>query len=164
MEPERACWGLESDESYCFEPEKLAAVAEAKARKSLNSAEYPNPDLSIEIDISPPKVDRPGIYAALHVAELWRFDGETEQVIIERLGDDGAYHPVDGSGFLPIRAEEVRHWVIDENSDDEAAWAERLRPGRGRVSAATGSGDDPRDSQSASDRHPRHHEIITRWP
>lgn len=119
--------GLESDECYFFEPEKLAAVAKAKARKSMNIADYPNPDLSIEVDISPPKVDRAGIYAALRVAELWRFDGETEQVIIERLGDDGAYHPVEDSGFLPIRAEEVRRWVVDENSDDEAAWAERLR-------------------------------------
>ena len=37
------------------------------------------------------------------------------------------YHAVDESGFLPIRAEEVRRWVVDENSDDESAWAERLR-------------------------------------
>jgi Uma2 family endonuclease len=119
--------GLESDECYMFQPEKLAAVARARARKSMNIADYPNPDLSIEVDISRPEIDRPGIYAALRVAELWRFDGDNEQVIIERLEDDGCYHPVEGSGFLPIRAEEVRRWVIDENSDDEAAWAERLR-------------------------------------
>jgi hypothetical protein len=93
----------------------------------MNIADYPNPDLGIEIDISPPEIDRPGIYAALRVAELWRFDGESEKVIIERLGDDGSYHPVDESGFLPIRAEEIRRWVVDENSDDESAWAERLR-------------------------------------
>jgi Uma2 family endonuclease len=119
--------GLESDECYMFQPEKLAAVGKALARKSMNIADYPNPDLSIEIDISSPEIDRPGIYAALRVPELWRFEGESEQVIIERLGDDGSYHPVDESRFLPIRAEEVRRWVVDENSDDESAWAERLR-------------------------------------
>ena len=119
--------GLESDECYMFQPEKLAAVGRALARKSMNIADYPNPDLSIEVDISLPDIDRAGIYAALRVAELWRFDGEDEHVLIERLGDDGAYHPVDESGFLPIRAEEVRRWVVDENSDDHAAWAERLR-------------------------------------
>ena len=119
--------GLESDECYVFLPEKLAAVARAKARKSMDVADYPNPDLSIEVDISPPEIDRPGIYAALRVAELWRFDGESELVIIERLGDDARYYAVVESGFLPIRAEEVRRWIVDENSDDEAEWAERLR-------------------------------------
>ena len=119
--------GLESDECYILEPNKLAAVAQAKARKSMNIADYPNPDLSIEVDISPPRIDRAGIYAALRVAEIWRFDGETEQVIIERLSEDGSYHAVDESGLLPIRAEEVRRWVVEEDSDDEAAWAERLR-------------------------------------
>ena len=119
--------GLESDECYMFQPEKLAAVGKARARKSANIDDYPDPDLSIEVDISPPQIDRPGIYAALRVAELWRFDGDNEQVIIERLGEDGAYHPVDESGFLPVRAEEVRRWVVDENSDDQSAWAERLR-------------------------------------
>ncbi len=119
--------GLESDECYMFRADKLAAVGKARARKSMNIADYPNPDLSIEVDISSPEIDRPGIYAALRVAELWRFEGESEQVIIERLGDDGSYQPVDESGFLPIRAEEIRRWVVDENSDDESAWAERLR-------------------------------------
>ena len=60
-------------------------------------ADYPNPDLAIEVDVSPSKIDRPGIYAALRVAELWRFDGDHEQVIIERLGADGSYHGTDGS-------------------------------------------------------------------
>jgi Uma2 family endonuclease len=119
--------GLESDECYFFQPDKLAAVASAKARKSMNVADYPNPDLCIEVDISPPKVDRPGIYAALRVPEVWRFDGPKDQVLIERLSDDGSYHAVAESGFLPITAEEVRRWVVDENSDDEAAWALRLR-------------------------------------
>lgn len=119
--------GLESDECYFFQSDKLAAVARAKARKSMNIADYPNPDLCIEVDITPPKIDRAGIYAALRVPEVWRFDGGTEQVIIERLADDGTDHAVDESGFLPIRADEVRRWVVDEDSDDEAAWAERLR-------------------------------------
>ncbi len=119
--------GLESDESYFFCPENLVAVAQAKARRSRKIADYPNPDLGIEVDISPSKIDRPGIYAALRVAEIWRFDGDSEQVIIERLGEDGAYQAVDGSAFLPISAKEVRRWVVEEDSSDESAWARRLR-------------------------------------
>lgn len=118
--------GLESDESYFFRADKLAAVAASKARRSKKIADYPNPDLGIEVDISPSKIDRPGIYAALMVAEVWRFDGEREQVIIEHLGDDGSYHPVEASEFLPVRAEEIRRWVVEEVSSDESAWGWRL--------------------------------------
>lgn len=50
--------GLESDECYFFRPEKLAALAKAKTRRSMNIDDYPNPDLSIEVDISRPKIDR----------------------------------------------------------------------------------------------------------
>ena len=60
---------------------------------------------AFEIDISASLVDRPGIYAALEVSEVWRFDGES--LLIERLGAEGRYSPVEASGWLPIRADEV---------------------------------------------------------
>ena len=117
--------GLQADECYYFLPEKLAADAAALGRDSKDIADYPNPDLAIEVDISPPQVDRAGIYAALGVTEVWRFDGV--QVIIERLTPGGTYVAVEASGFLPGRAEEVRHWVVEEDAADESAWARRLR-------------------------------------
>jgi Uma2 family endonuclease len=119
--------GLESDESYFFLPEKLDALARGRARRSSKITDYPNPDLGIEVDRSASKIDRAGIYAALRVAEVWRFDVEREQVIIERLGEDGIDHPVQESGFLPIRSEEIYRWVALEDSRDESAWARRLR-------------------------------------
>ncbi len=119
--------GLEADESYFFNADKLDAVAAGKARRSLDIADYPNPDLGIEVDMSPPKIDRPAIYAALKVAEIWRFDGEHQQVLIERLEDDGTYRAVDRSSFVPVYAAEIRRWVVEEDSHDECAWARRLR-------------------------------------
>jgi len=119
--------GLEADESYFFRTDKLDAVAASKARRSLEIVDYPNPDLGIEVDMSPPKIDRPGIYAALKVSEIWRFDGERQQVFIERLEDDGTYRTVDRSSFLPVYAAEIRRWVVEEDSHDESAWARRLR-------------------------------------
>ncbi len=119
--------GLESDESYYFALEKLAAAADAMMRMSRNGAEYPNPDLAIEVDLSPSKIDRPDIYAALRVAEVWRFDGEHQQIIMERLEDDEAYHPVEGSALLPVRASEVGRWVLKEDFSDGSLWARRLR-------------------------------------
>ena len=119
--------GLESDECYYFAQEKLALAAEAMIKMSMEGADYPNPDLGIEVDLSPSKIDRRGIYAALRVAEVWRFDGDRRQIIIERLGDDGAYHTVEGSAFLPVSADEVGRWVFTEDYRDGSAWARRLR-------------------------------------
>jgi hypothetical protein len=117
--------GLESDLCYYFTAEKRAADVEAMARKITDIAAYPNPDMAAEIDLSTPEVDRPGIYAALKVAELWRFNGE--DFTIENLQPDGTYQAVEMSRFLPVRAEDVRRWVIDEDFSDELAWEQRLR-------------------------------------
>src|SRR5438477_6662979 len=65
--------GLEGDLTYYFQAEKLRRDAEARKRRARDIADYPNPDLAIEIDLSRPEVDRSGIYAALQVGEVWRF-------------------------------------------------------------------------------------------
>jgi Uma2 family endonuclease len=117
--------GLEADECYYFLAEKLDADAAALDRDSTDIADYPNPDLAIEVDISRPQVDRPGIYAALRVAEVWRLEGD--RVIIERLTPTGTYEPVEASGFLPLRADEIRRWVLEEDWRDLPSWVRRLR-------------------------------------
>jgi Uma2 family endonuclease len=117
--------GLEADQSCYFRPEKRAAAAAAIKRRSQEVDDYPNPDLAIEIDISPSEVDRPGVYAALQVAEVWRFDGE--EVTIEPLREDGTYITAEMSRFLPVRADEIRRWILDEDSSDQSAWCRRLR-------------------------------------
>jgi Uma2 family endonuclease len=117
--------GLEADQCYYFEPAKLAADAKALARKSDDVADYPNPDLAIEVDISESEVDRPSIYAALQVPEVWRFDGES--LTIEILQPDGSYLAVESSRFLPILANELLRWLVEEDLSDKLAWERRLR-------------------------------------
>ncbi len=116
--------GLQADLSYYFDAEKLRVVREAFARKSKNPADYPSPDLAIEIDLSPPKVVRQRIYAALRVVEVWRFDGAT--VVIEHLQADGTYAPAESSRFLAISAADVRRWLVDEDATHSLAWERRL--------------------------------------
>jgi hypothetical protein len=94
--------GLESDQCFYFQPEKLAGVR--AANRSGNLALYPNPDLAVEVDVSRPQVDRAGIYSAL-----------------------GVYAPVDESALLPVRIEDLRRWILEEDSTDEGAWVRRLR-------------------------------------
>ena len=119
--------GLEADDCYYFAREKLTVADEALKRWSKDVADYPNPDLAIKVDVSPSRIDRPAIYAALRVAEVWRFDGENKSIFIDRLGEDGAYHTVEASKFLPVRSEEVRRWMLDEDRSAGSAWARRLR-------------------------------------
>ncbi len=116
--------GLEADQCYYFAPEKIEMDAQARARKSDDIADYPNPDLAIEVDLSPSQIDRPSIYATLQVPEIWRFDGAN--VVIEQLGPDGSYSPVDSSRFLPVAANDIMRWIVHEDSSDELEFERRL--------------------------------------
>jgi Uma2 family endonuclease len=116
--------GIEADECFYFTPEKIAAANAACDRESNDSADYPAPDLAVEVDISAPQVDRPAVYATIRVAELWRFvDGK---VRIEQLGEDGTYTRSRSSRFLPVRDSDIQRWLVDEDKRDEPAWEERL--------------------------------------
>ena len=117
--------GLEADQCYVFDPAKLEVVNELLARKVNDIAGYPNPDLAVEVDISRPQVDRLGIYAALQVPELWRFDGEL--VSIEQLGLDGQYVDTGRSRWVPVTAADVMRWLAAEDTRDPDAWEDRLR-------------------------------------
>jgi Uma2 family endonuclease len=118
--------GLQADQSYCFEPEKVRMAREALARGSMDPDDYPKPDLAVEIDLSPSQVDRPGIYAALRVPEIWRVRwGGT--VVIEHLQPDGSYAPAEASRFLPVRAEEIHAWLTAEDVSREDAWYRRFQ-------------------------------------
>ena len=114
---------IESDVCYYFDPAKLDAVAAAADSDDIDI--YPNPDLAVEVDISPPKIDRPRIYAALEVPEFWRV--RNKAVSIEQLGPDGTYVPAPRSRFLPVRAEDVTRWVFSEDSSSLVAWEARVR-------------------------------------
>ena len=114
--------GIEADQCYYLELQKIEAAARIKGKHA--ARRMPPPDLAIEIDISPPEIDRPGIYAAMKVAELWRFDGE--KVVIERLGRDGRYRPAAASRLLKVRANELTHWLCAEDTRNETQGAKRL--------------------------------------
>jgi Uma2 family endonuclease len=130
LDAEEARRGLQADLSYCFEPEKVRLAREALARGSMDPADYPRPDLTVEIDLSPSQLDRPGIYAALRVAEVWRIGrgrtSEEVRVTIEHLQPDGSYAPAEASRFLPLTAAEIQGWLTAEDVGQEDVWYRRL--------------------------------------
>lgn len=113
---------IESDACYYFDPAKLAAAKAAAASDDVDL--YPNPDLAVEVDVSPPRIDRTGIYAALQVPDFWRV--RNREVSIEQLGPDGKYVSVLCSRFLPVRPGDVIQWVFSEDAGT-VPWQQRLR-------------------------------------
>lgn len=63
--------GIEPDNCYYIQNE-LAI----RGRETLNLETDPSPDLAIEIDITSSSVNKLGIYSALGIAELWRYNGQ----------------------------------------------------------------------------------------
>jgi Uma2 family endonuclease len=86
--------GLEPDD--CF---YIRNVRKILGKDVINLAIDPPPDLAIEIDITSSSLDRMGIYAALGVPEVWRFDGQTLQVWC--LTRDGEYEERERSPTFP---------------------------------------------------------------
>jgi Uma2 family endonuclease len=117
--------GIESDNCYYLDPEKIASASSLISRRVNDVSAYPNPDLAIEVDISPPKADRQAIYAAMGVAEFWSFDGQ--DLTIQRLDENGRYQKVERSGYLRVRADQVPRWLTAEDLSDYGAWTRRLR-------------------------------------
>lgn len=86
--------GLEPDR--CFYIRNLQAVL---GKLEIDLAVDPPPDLAIEIDIMSSCLDRLGIYAALGVPEVWRFDGQHFEVLLRR--DATGYDPATASPTFP---------------------------------------------------------------
>jgi len=115
--------GVESDLCYYFDQAKLQAVDENVESNDVD--DYPNPDLAVEVDISPSKIDRPKIYASLKVSEIWRF--KKKAIVIEQLGPNGVYLAATSSRFLHVRPDEVTRWLAGRKFRRPGDWTPRLR-------------------------------------
>jgi Uma2 family endonuclease len=112
--------GLEADD--CF----YLANAPRVLGKQIDLSVDPPPDLAIEVEISRSALDRMGIYAALRVPEIWRYDGETLRV--ELLQPDGTYAASETSlafPFLPLA--DVVRFLQQGESMDHREWRRQFR-------------------------------------
>jgi Uma2 family endonuclease len=87
--------GLEPDRCYYLEN-----APQVRDKDEIDLTVDPPPDLAIEIDISRSSLNRLGIYAALRVLEVWRFDGTNLWVYL--LQADGQYLESDRSRHFPF--------------------------------------------------------------
>jgi Uma2 family endonuclease len=112
--------GLEPDECYYL------ANAERVAGRKIDLSVDPPPDLAIEVEISRSALNRMGIYAALRVPEVWRFDGETLRV--EQLQADVTYREVVVSPSFPfLPRDEVVRWLRLAETMGQTPWLRQFR-------------------------------------
>jgi Uma2 family endonuclease len=113
--------GLEPDE--CF---YLVNAARLRDTDRIDLAIDPPPDLAIEIEITRSALDRLGIYAALGVPEVWRFDGE--RLTVHVLGEDGAYRESTTSAAFPfVPIPEVARFVREHDANNDTRWGRAFR-------------------------------------
>jgi Uma2 family endonuclease len=115
--------GLEPDKCFWFQHE-----SRMRLRKKWRPDRDPPPELALEIDVTRSWLDRMGIYAALGVAEVWRWNGRSLRVYY--LDPQGKYRVAEASPLFPFLPLDglVRFLVLGENEDQTtvrqrfAAW------------------------------------------
>lgn len=113
--------GLESDE--CF---YLYRHAEQVSEKTVDLSVDPPPDLAIEVETSKSALDRPQIYAALGVPELWRFDGQVLRIFV--LRDDATYVASASSRHFPfLPVDDMVRLVLKATSMVHTRWGRMIR-------------------------------------
>ena len=73
--------GLEPDECYW-----IAHEAQMRGKEDYDQQNDPPPDLVLEVEVSRSVLDRMGIYAAMKVPEVWRWDGKKLRFCALRRG------------------------------------------------------------------------------
>jgi Uma2 family endonuclease len=105
--------GLEPDECYYVQNEPAV-----RGKLTLDFSVDPPPDLAIEVHIARSSLNRQGIYAALGVPEIWRFDGELLRIYRPRA--DGEYEECHHSPSFPfLPAQELVPFLRLVESTDE---------------------------------------------
>ncbi|MGD2182408.1 Uma2 family endonuclease [Lusitaniella coriacea] len=91
--------GIEPDECYYITNEALV-----RGKINFDFTVDPVPDLAVEVDIISSSLNRLGIYGALGIEEIWRFDGKNLSIYCL---NDGIYEEQERSKVLPILSKSV---------------------------------------------------------
>lgn len=113
--------GLEADE--CYYIQRAEAM---RGKVEIDLGTDPPPDLALEIEVTHVSLNKPAVYAALGVPELWRYDGERLEVL--HLQPNGSYVAARTSIAFPGFNASVLHRFVSmypASLDDEIVQAFR---------------------------------------
>ncbi|MEZ4734991.1 MAG: Uma2 family endonuclease [Caldilineaceae bacterium] len=112
--------GFEPDSCFYIQNEELV-----RDKLEIDLAVDPAPDLVIEVDITSPSLKKFPIFAALGIAEVWRYDGE--RVSIWRLSGD-SYRETTHSRQIPIASgPHLTEFLEAEPGTPRLVWTQRVR-------------------------------------
>jgi Uma2 family endonuclease len=111
-----------------FEPDTcfyIRSASRVRGKKNLDLPEDPAPDLVIEVDIIRSSLDKMGIYAAMGVPEVWRYDGEVVRILALR-GE--SYESSTASAFLVgLTPLYLTGFVEEARTTPRSAWLQHVR-------------------------------------
>jgi len=112
--------GFEADASFYVGDSTVA-----RGLVPIDPVDGPPPDLVIEVDVTHPSLEKPPIYAAVGVPEVWRHhDG---RVVILVLSGDG-YREVAVSSVLPmLSAADLTRLIAESRGRSRIEWLRSLR-------------------------------------
>jgi Uma2 family endonuclease len=115
--------GIEPDECFYIENEPRV-----RGKRDIDLAVDPAPDLGIEIDLTTDSRRRMGIYAAIRVPEIWRYEDRTKTVLIYVLQPDGQYATVERSRCLPlVGAADLTRFLQRQQDEEESSLLKEFR-------------------------------------
>ncbi len=104
-----------------FEPDEcwwIANESRVRGQKEFDFRKDPPPDLAIEIEMSRSLLSRIGIYGALGVKEVWRYDGRRLRFC--HLHVDGTYRDGTASLAFPfLKPEDLEPYLTFDSQRDE---------------------------------------------
>lgn len=117
-----------SDLSKAFEADESYYVTHAVQLLGKNEMDFevdPPPDLVIEVELTSSAIKKMQLFAAMHVLEVWRHDGESLQMY--RLLD-GAYQGIESSLQLPgLTAQRINETLAQRDKIGETKLIQGFR-------------------------------------
>lgn len=111
-----------------FEPDACFYVKNAPLVRGKNTLDLrvdPPPELVIEIDLTSPSLNKFPIFAALGIAEIWRYDGE--RIAIFTLGGDRYYEQPNSPIFPTLTGAALTELVEAGQQLPRPQWLRRVR-------------------------------------
>ena len=111
-----------------FEPDScfyVQSVKRVRGKIELDMTVDPPPDLTIEIDITSPSINRFPLFAQLGVPEVWRYDGERWMILAL---EGGEYVERKESIALPgLTAAQIAHFIEEGRTMRRPEWLRWVR-------------------------------------
>jgi len=124
---------LNPDECFYISNELLV-----RGKSNIDLTVDPAPDLAVEIELSRSVRSRLGIYAALGVPEVWRFDGQSLTIL--QLQASGQYAPIERSPLFPfLTGADLAGFLNQRHQTDENSLVESFREWVRKQIRATGN-------------------------